>query len=82
MKALSVRSGLNTNEKRKQQGLKKDNRYKKYALNNDEDQRYSDLLMRWFKAILRFVYCILYLFSYWKCMTVLEGFSLNKSFNL
>ena len=38
MKALSVRSGLNTNEQRKQQGLKKDNRYKKYALNHEEDQ--------------------------------------------
>ena len=76
MKALSVRSGLNTNEQRKQQGLKKDNRYKKYALNHEEDQRYSGLLMRWFKAILSFVYCILYLFF------VLEGFSLNKSFNL
>ena len=52
------------NEKRKQQGLEKDNRYKKYALNHEEDQRCSGLLMRWFKAVLRFVYCILYLLSY------------------
>ena len=44
--------------------FEKDNRYKKYVLNHEEDQQCLGLLMRWFKAILRFVYCILYLFSY------------------